>query len=114
MRALLYETWCPKCGPKPPGGSMVTHMLTCDIELERAPLATRLPQCVPAGMEWHEQETSWNIAIVGIGGLISGEHAELLFMGQAVKVLACDPRPMPRDIEEFAVALHKLADEMGV
>jgi len=94
-------------------------MLTCDIELERAPLATRLPACVPLGLEWRARSDqgdvgSWRASWLLDRITIADEHAELLFMGQAVKVLACDPRPMPRDIEEFAVALHKLADEMGV
>ena len=107
LRALLYETWCPKC--MRPACTSIVH-----IEEHRKPLATRLPQCVPAGLEWRVAEwrrlTGWTFRDV----VIDDEIAELLFMGQAVKVLACDPRPMPRDIEEFAVALHKLADEMGV
>ncbi len=106
LRALLFEA-CIRHIPDPHPEREL------DVAVPALPLATRLPECVPAGLEWREADwrrlTGWTFRDV----VIDDEVAELLFMGQAVKVLACDPRPMPRDIGEFVEALHKLADEMG-
>ena len=109
LRALLYD-------------ASIRHMPNPHPEREfpmalpTLPLATRLPQCVPAGLEWVDTHWGYRVGVSGSlsSATISRGQAETLFMGQAMRVLACDPRPMPRDIEEFAVALHKLADEMGV
>ena len=107
LRAMLYETIIrhePNPHPK----------RELPLAVPTLPLATRLPQCVPPGLKFNKGFGAWTLNGDDGVDVTTNDVAELLFMGQAVKVLACDPRPMPRDIEEFAVALHKLADEMGV
>ena len=83
LRALLYDTWCTKCGK-------VRDMGCVDLEHSehaRSPLATRLPECVPPGLEW-------KVCLNGVGewalsGLFTdAATAELLFIGQAVLSIA--------------------------
>ena len=85
----------------------------------RAALATRMPEAVPAGLKVHESDGSWWIRDPDEGmplyRHITDEQAELLFIGNAVKVLADFHRklnlPMPTTLTAMAAALHRLADE---
>ena len=113
LRELLYEPWLPQEveGPGFVGGPVLP------------PLATRMPEAVPAGLEW----CSWSARIVGVKDSTldpcwmlhrkecSTDTAELLFIGNAVKVLAPTLRernlPMPTSLQSQVAALHRLADE---
>ena len=106
LRALLYEPWGEG------DFSPTTH---------KEPLATRMPEAVPAGMEWNYVGRCWRLLVVtgehDYLATITNEQAELLFIGNAVKVMvdATDADKFvaisPASIGQFAAALHRLADE---
>ena len=105
LHALLNEqSWCTQC-----------HFDHCEKKYGicpgelMPPLATRMPEAVPAGLYW-EDELWWLSH-----DPITDEQAELLFIGNALKILtggkpsvyihaSCDPTRM-------AAALHRLCDE---
>lgn len=96
LHELLYESWCSKCS-KP---FLHTHPKPEDWVVPTSPLATRLPECVPPGLEWHNiqfsQEGQWMLwerrpCGGGSGQYITDEQAELLCIGKWVKVLS-EPR----------------------
>ena len=123
LRALLHDPWCPKCRR---AGSHITevHNLPKSLggdgpemnESEVPPLTIRMPEAVPAGLKWAAANVAggnWKVN----ASWITDEQAELLFIGNAVKVLAdaTDADKVviisPATIAQFAAALHKLADE---
>ena len=88
----------------------------------RAALATRMPEAVPAGLKVHESDGTWWIRDPDEGmplyRHITDEQAELLFIGNAVKVLAdalhvdiVIGQPGDDLVQRLATALHALADE---
>ena len=109
LRELLYEPWLPQEveGPGFVGGPVLP------------PLATRMPEALPAGMEhggerWQLTPNDKDCFQMFAFTLIN-EQAELLFIGNALKILtggkpsfqihaSCDPAWM-------AAALHRLCDE---
>ena len=122
LRELLYEPWCEKCGIP----SCDRRHTYTDKSPSRPPLATRMPEAVPAGLEWNSRFNYWCIRHQTVTGpsdrpLVFGEtmcspdHAELLFIGNAVKLI-----DIGADIvvagkgelaDRLAAALHRLADE---
>lgn len=129
LRALLYEPWCPYIDDAVDFAGAAAE---AQGETRRDPLATRLPECVPAGLEWEERW--WIEHEVNCGNdpppkfehaPITDVQAELLFIGQAVKVLG--PRGLVTQFARMAsegfaesdipaalaAALHRLADEKG-
>ena len=130
LRALLYDHWCPKCrtdiGPK-----HLDHTTLCPEGITAA-LATRLPECVPPGLEWANSIDRWNLGHVDYEG-ITDEQAELLFIGKvSSESSACfqlrhgglyEARVCgfgvihehkgegPTRCAALAAALHRLADE---
>ena len=136
LRALLYEPWCRGCKTfgHPVGDS-------CPGDDMAMPLATHLPECVPPGLEkaelpyshWvlrHQTATGPSDCQPVFGAdPITDEQAELLFIGQAVKVLmgevGCrfyrendvwwaisngNQTVKAEPLAELAAALHRLAD----
>ena len=97
LRALLYDHWCPKCWTDI-GHKHLDHTTLCPEGITAA-LATHLPECVPPGLEkaelpyshWvlrHQTATRPSDCQPVFGAdPITDEQAELLFIGQAVKVL---------------------------
>ncbi len=94
LRELLHEPWCLECGPVE---SSHPGVLPCGHERGWAPLATRMPECVPAGLEWHNmqysQEGEWMLwkrqpDNSGGGFPITDEQATLMCTGRWVQVLA--------------------------
>ena len=95
----------------------------------RPPLATRMPEAMPAGLKWAAANVAggnWKVN----GAWITDDQAELLFIGNAVKVLAsktsiqraegdggawmltCLDRIGTDSLPAIlAAALHRLADE---
>ena len=110
LRELLYEPWCPTCSA--PVSSLCRPQAASSGHLqEKPPLATRMPEAVPAGLGWSEKIRVW----LWYTSIINDDAAELLFIGNALKILtggklsfqihaSCDPAWM-------AAALHRLADK---
>ena len=104
LRELLYEPW------------METDASHNQFE-RRAALATRMPEAVPVGLEW--DGVRWLLHPDGdpspITTTITEGQAELMFIGNAVEVLADLLRdrnlPMPTTLITQVAALHRLADE---
>ena len=104
LHELLHEMWCPKCcEPAIISPDVKPWIWDCGGKHERlelkCPLATRMPEAVPAGLEWNSRFNYWCIRHQTVTGpsdrpLVFGEtmcspdHAELLFIGNAVKVLS--------------------------
>ena len=91
LRALLLEPWCPQCiafyesvkGHEPPDRPLC---IGDDHDaVRRLPIATRLPECVPPGLEWEE---GWMIIGADDCADITDAQAELLFIGQAILLIA--------------------------
>ena len=93
LRALLYEPWCQTSQ----GESRL------DLQHDRCPdcrqdLATRLPECVPPGLEWSGERLpgsriyGWMLFDSTRGDekwhRITDEQAELLFIGKDVLLIA--------------------------
>ena len=108
LHVLLYEPWCPTCGGSSHHGGCLSQV---------PPLATRMPEAVPEGLDHgsaipgNSDQNSWYIN----GAKASDEQAELLFLGNALKILtggklsfqihaSCDPAWM-------TAALHRFCDE---
>lgn len=129
LRSLLYET-CIRHEPNP------HPKRELDVAVPTLPLADRLPECVPQGLKWDNVMDEWWLMSKEPhkGTFIAELQAELLFIGQAVKVLAKQGwwlRPFSDDgrfvvdhgggapipvldgplLSAFAAALHWLADE---
>ena len=137
LRALLKEPWCPIIEQFERVGQCYASDVPNVAQDARPPLATRLPECVPPGMEWEPTDCQWSLSDDPHFGYITDEQAELLFIGKAVKVLGQQSRPSiiscspngrnwsvrldstpsgrsklhPSLVAALAAALHKLADE---
>ena len=88
LRALLYDHWCPKCGTDI-GPKHLDHTTLCPEGIT-APLATRLPECVPPGLGWDRGSkvfTLYRDASTD-GTALRIELAELLFIGKGVLMIA--------------------------
>ena len=136
LRELLYEPWCPICKCSAPKGKCGRHGKCASddkpVPLMRSPLSERMPEAVPAGLESNEWNNGWQLRhqtatgppkmppVFGVDH-ITDEQAELLFIGNAVKVLlSATTGPQlglkinnrPGDLStRFAAELHRLADE---
>ena len=131
LRALLKEPWCPIIEQFERVGQCYASDVPNVAQDARPPLATRLPECVPPGMEWEPTDCQWSLSDDPHFGYITDEQAELLFIGKAVKVLGQagwhleywhDEWQVFNDARErvasstapesaLAASLHKLADE---
>ena len=121
LRALLYDHWCPKCGTDI-GPKHLDHTTLCPEGIT-APLATRLPECVPPGLEkaelpyshWvlrHQTATGPSDCQPVFGAdPITDEQAELLFIGKAVKVLGADGDGLDLWTERGAWWTHRESSE---
>lgn len=127
LRALLYSSWCLKChGP--------SNAADCRSHKLAKPIATRLPECVPPGLICDRSVTDegfWKMVAQGCATWnVSASTAELLFIGQAVKVLmgevGCrfyrendvwwsisngNQTVSAEPLDALTAALHRLADE---
>ena len=73
LRELLYEPWGE--GSFSPG----THS---------SPLATRMPECVPEGLEWEAADCRWYLGESPLVLYITDDQATLLCIGRWVQVLS--------------------------
>ena len=117
LRALLHDPWLIDQDGVPILESGGTYE-----QVRQYPcLATRMPEAVPAGMEWvvYPNGADWWIQPDDtVAAMINVEQAELLFIGNAVKVLAdalhvdiVIGQPGDDLVQRLATALHALADE---
>ena len=137
LRALLYDHWCPKCGTDI-GPKHLDHTTLCPEGITAA-LATRLPECVPPGLEkaelpyshWvlrHQTATGPSDCQPVFGAdPITDEQAELLFIGKAMDKFTNVTFTLHGEkwscivqghygsgdskVAALAAALHRLADE---
>ena len=116
LHALLHEPWCSKCG-----APQRTDCMGCDI---RPPLATHMPEAVPARLEWSYVGRCWRLLVVtgehDYLATITDEQAETQFIGTvaknfpatAVHVLVHYAQgEVPNLPDALTAALHRLADE---
>ena len=115
LRALLLEPWCEKCGQVTGWhelGSGYTR-IECKCGGVKQPLATRLPESVPPGLECNDRLECW---LLDGSSVMTDEQAEILYIGQAAKMLTGgNPSVeihMSCDLAKLAAALHRMADDV--
>ena len=82
LHSLLHDPWCPRCGQATgwhDPGKPYTR-IECKCGGVKMPLATRMPEAVPAGLGWSEKIRVW----LWYTSIINDDAAELLFVGNAV------------------------------
>ena len=137
LRELLYEPWCPKCGPTKWHITGPDPNCMCDKDV-CPPLATRMPEAVPSGLS-DEAAHGWMIKRTTdgcIAALITDDQAELMFIGNGVLLIGKCGWVLDYDVDGWSVfgwgvdedksqsggrhktpiaalaaALHRLADE---
>ena len=116
LHVLLYEPWLPQEveGPDFIGGPV------------KPPLATRMPEAVPPGLEWDDVAGGWHSLNPDNAVRFTDKQAGLLFMGQALDEVPTDLSDLshllslwleelkqsPGDATAaLTAALHRLCDE---
>ena len=113
LRELLYEPWCPTCSA--PVSSLCRPQAASSGHLqEKPPLATRMPEAVPAGLSTFRG--GWRIYGEGEDDVccITDEQAVTQFIGNAVEVLDIGYMVIAGEGElatRLTAALHRLADK---
>lgn len=115
LRALLYEPYYRYVDDAVDFAGAAAE---AQGETRHDPLATRLPGCVPPGLTYQKYTRTmecerWELDRHPIGWAT----AELLFIGQAMKVLHAAEKVVQAWQDDLpaalAAALHRLADEKG-